>query len=256
MKKLHKITLETENDFAKLMPFSDIHYGNKNHDGMRFKLYLDTPKKDGTTYVIGVGDWIENAGKNNLGYHDQIVPIDKQVDYIVKKFMPIADDNRLIGFIRGNHEIRSVRGDAGRDIAEEISRRLGVTYMEDGAFISFNIKKRNHKKGKNYTAYAIHGSTNARTKSGKIRACEQLATFVYADLYMTGHVHALAASNDFKYIILPNSIREREPTFVLTGHYLEYIGSYAQQKALKPSGPAGTPKIKFHTNMRRISVSL
>lgn len=254
-KNLNQVKIETEVDYGRLVIISDIHYGNKNHDTKRFKYFMDSFYKDKDIYILGNGDFIEGATKHSVGYYDQIETIDKQVDYIVKKFKPFVDENRFIGFIRGNHEMRSLK-DGGVNIAERMCNELEIKYLGDGAFLNFLVKKRNHKRGRNYGGYVTHGSSGARTRMGKMRVCEQLSYWVEADLYAYGHVHSLDSSKGFKYIVKPNSITEKEPVFILTGHYLEYLGSYAQQKNYRPSGPAGSPKIKLHHKIKRISVSL
>ena len=84
----------------------------------------------------------------------------------------------------------------------------------------------------------------------------RLSEIAKADLYIMGHAHALGSNRESFYDIQSNKVIQKQPVFVLSGHFLNYLGSYAQQKALKPSGPAGTPKIKLHLDMKRISVSL
>lgn len=236
------------------MPFYDIHYGNENHDGKAFGRFLKTAVKE-QMYVIGGGDWIEGAIYGSAGREDQIIDIDDQIDYIVGQFQPIAEEGRLFGILRGNHEQRSRRS-GNVDHARRIAKDLGVNYFKGGIFLSISVIMNGNTRGKTYTGYAIHGKSGARTRTGKMRAVERLADVAEVDFYLHGHVHALDSSKGFKYTVKAGRIKDIVPTFILCGHYLEYLGSYAQEWGIPPSGPAGTPKIKFHGDMKRISVRI
>lgn len=237
------------------MPFYDIHYGNENHDGVAFKRFLDTALKEPDIIVMGGGDWIEGALYNSKGREDQVIEIDDQIDYIVGKFQPIAEEGRLIGILRGNHEQRS-RRTGNVDHARRIAKDLGVNYFRGGIFLQLTLIPYGKKYGRNYTGYAIHGKSGARTAEGKMRACKRLSEVAEVDFYLMGHVHALDSSKGFKYTVKRGRIEPITPTFVICGHYLEYLGSYAQEWGIPPSGPAGTPKIKFHGDFKRISVAI
>lgn len=248
-----KFKLDKGQNSIRIMPFYDIHYGSENHDKIAFKRFLHTALQEQDVYVFGGGDWIEGAIYGSLGREAQIVEIDDQIDYIVGKFQPIAEEGRLFGILRGNHEARS-RKSGNVDHARRIARDLGVEYFRGGKFFDFKIIPYDRSRGRNYTSYAIHGKSGARTAEGKMRACKNLANVADVDLYFYGHVHALDSSKGFKYTIKGGYIKPITPTFVLCGHYLEYLGSYAQEWGIPPSGPAGTPKIKLHGDMKRISV--
>jgi len=248
-----KIHVEPEEKSAILYPFYDIHHGNANHDVKSFNRFIKPVIKDPNSYVIGGGDWIEGAIYGSAGREDQVVEIDDQIDYIVGKFRPIAEEGRLFGILRGNHEARSRRS-GNVDHARRIAKDLEVPYFRGGIFLSITILLGNNSRGKTYTGYAIHGKSGARTPEGKMRSCKKLAEVAEVDLYLMGHVHALISAKGFKYAVKSGHIQDITPTFVLCGHYLEYIGSYAQEWGIQPSGPAGTPKIKLHGDMKRISV--
>lgn len=249
-----KIILNKGETSISIMPFYDIHKGNMNHDEINFNRFIKTAIKD-EAYVIGGGDWIEGALYNSNGREDQIMDIDDQIDYIVGKFRPIAEAGRLFGILRGNHEQRS-RRTGNVDHARRIAKDLGVEYFKGGIFFSISVIMDGRSRGKTYTGYAIHGKSGARTPEGKMRACKKLAEIADVDFYLMGHVHALMNAKGFKYKVKGSRIANITPTFVICGHYLEYLGSYAQEWGIQPSGPSGTPKIKLHGDMRRISVRI
>jgi len=249
-----KFHLDKGEKSIPLMPFYDIHLGNMNHDTVAFDRFLKTAIKD-RAYVIGGGDWIEGAIYGSNGREDQIMDIDDQIDEIVGKFRPIAEDGRLFGILRGNHESRS-RKRGNVDHARRIAKDLDVEYFKGGIFFDLKVIMDGKSRGKTYTGYAIHGKSGARTPEGKMRSCKRLAEIAEVDFYFMGHVHALMHSKGFKYKIINGRIGDITPTFVICGHYLTYLGSYAQEWGIAPSGPSGTPKVKLHGDMRRISVRI
>ncbi|MFX0071889.1 MAG: metallophosphoesterase [Candidatus Hermodarchaeota archaeon] len=256
MVKLHKIEIITEGKAPEIHTYSDIHYGNKCHDVKSFELFLKTTEKDPDSYVLGLGDWIEGKTKDSVGYEDQEVKIMPQIRHICKKFKKIADEGRLIGLVRGNHE-KAAKKTADIDVMEWMAEKLDVPYFETGVFLKIHAKKNNRKSGKNYTLYGVHGASGARTIGGKINAIHKLGEkFENVDVVCMGHVHYGYVGKGFRYKPIGDYIRTRQPLYIITGHYLEYFGSYAEEKLLPPAGPCGTPKIKFHVDMRRVSGSL
>ena len=239
----------------RMMPIYDIHYGNANFDKKSFERFFKTLKEEKDIITWGGGDWAEGATKYSLGYEDQIIDLDGQIDWLVDKFSPIVEEKRLLGIIQGNHEKRSKKT-GSVDLAYRIAKELGIPYWKHGKFFNFTIKQYGNKRGHRYTGYTVHGRSGARTLGGKINAVERMAQVAAVDLYVMGHVHILHSHKGFKYVPKGSKLSSFTPTFVIGGHYLEYMGSYAQEMLLPPSGPAGSVKIKLHGDMRRISVSI
>jgi hypothetical protein len=112
------------------------------------------------------------------------------------------------------------------------------------------------KVGKNrYKLYAIHGKSNATTAAGRINAVEKLAKFIDADAYFHAHMHNLDHSSRMYYYVKNGKLYEGEKHFVVTGSYLRWSGSYAEQGGMPPGKP-GSPKIKLYANKRDIRVSI
>lgn len=257
MKKLHKIRIETPDDqqFGRLMPIGDIHYGNRAHDTKMFEIYMDWLYENKDVYVIGMADLIENASPQSLGWYDQIIPIDDQIDYIIDKFQPIQDEGRLIGLLEGNHERRTKRY-AGVDINRRIANQMGAVDLGIAAPLQIKVIPDSNKRGEKYSFYAKHGTSGATTAGGRINAVIRMAKEVNAECYLMGHVHTLEHHKTYHYEFKYNKLVMVEKHFVITGSYMHYLGSYAQEKGYAPSGVSGSPKIKLHTDMHRISVSL
>ena len=155
----------------------------------------------------------------------------------------------------GNHEKRALK-DGAINVNHRISRELKVRDLGVGALFYFQVKKDDAKRGQNYVVYAKHGTSGATTAGGKINAIMRMRDVVKADLYLHGHVHSLQHHSQEIYRVDRGNLVLDKKHYVLTGSYLKYWGSYGEEKSYPPSGTSGSPKIKFHANMNRISVSL
>ena len=248
-----KIELPNEQEFAELAIISDVHYGNKTCAKEFFEFVMDWAYKNPHVYVITNGDLLECSIRDSVGLYDQNVEIDDQIDYILDKFSPLAEENRLIGMLRGNHE-RRVSKLTNMDLTKRMANDLGVPYGYRGMFFEIRTKTESQRKHQRYTMYGTHGSSGAWTTGGKINACMRLLQAVEAELYFMGHVHELLHITIPRKRVDRGSVQEIPTHFVLTGSYLEYWESYAQEKGYPPTA-LGSPKIKLHTKTHRMSVS-
>ena len=257
MEKIIKLNFEVPEGrkYIRMLPLSDVHYGNRYHDGNMFPKYMNQALKDKDVHILGVGDLIECATKRSLGLQDQIIPVMEQVEHMTKILEPFADQGRIIGLLNGNHENRAMK-DASIDVSRIMANSLNTRYLGIGTILYLSIRGEKSKRGQNYTVYATHGSSAARTAGGKMNACMRLRDVVDADLYLHGHVHSLDHHTEEVFTIDRGNLQLKKKHYVLTGGYLKYWGSYAQNKAYPPSGTSGSPKVKFHSDFKRISVAI
>lgn len=240
-------------DFAIICPFGDTHIGNKHTAYGLIELVLDWIYKTENVYVIGMGDLLESATKTSVGTFDQDKYLTQQVVLANEYLKPIAAEGRLMGLLEGNHERRVFRN-TGLDVTYLLAKYLNVDYFYKGIFLKINVIK-----GKNiqtYTFYATHGSSGAWTPSGKMNALYRLAYIADVDCYLMGHLHSLKNDKESRYTIENDEVVFRPRHYVLTGSYLTYWGSYAHQKSMRPSTDLGSPKIKLHTKLHRLSVHI
>jgi hypothetical protein len=249
------IILEDDQEFAELILLSDVHYGNKDCDVDFFEKVIDWIYRGKHRYIITGGDLLECRLKDSVGLpEDQTIPVNEQVDYIVEKLKPIADEGRLIGMIRGNHEKRISRS-TGIDITEKIARLLGVPYAYRGSFFQIRVKQKSQKRGQIYTLYGTHGASGSWTSGGKINAVERMIKGIEAEIIFMGHVHDLLHKTIPRMKVDRGRVKEIKTHFIVTGSYLKYLGSYGQEKGYPPTSQ-GSPKVKLHTDKHRISVSM
>ncbi|MCP4651652.1 MAG: hypothetical protein GY853_16445 [PVC group bacterium] len=246
-----KIKLPVGEKSATVVAISDVHYGNRFHDSVVFEYWIQWLRDNPDSLILLLGDLIEGKTKDSVGFYDQVIEIDDQIDYIVNVFSEFKD--RIIALTGGNHELSTWKA-TGHDIAKSIARRLDVPYLNNGGWVYITIE--GEKQKQIYRIYLTHGASGATTAGGRINAVMRLKNITRADLYLHAHMHALLHEKESVYVIENASLKLKEVHYVVTGSYLEYLGSYGQMKSYAPSGVSGSPKIKLHADLNRISVSL
>lgn len=239
-----------------ICPFGDLHYGSANFNKKVFLENLEWAWENKNVYIIGMGDWLEAATRYSVGagVYEQTEP-SNQLNEVVDLFKPFAKENRILGITNGNHEDR-IYNATGIDATRVMATMLDVPYFKNGGFFKILVGNDGHKS-QNYHIYATHGKSGATLPHTKIKRCLDLATFIDADVYLMGHVHdEQVHTQEFMCIDNQNKkILKRNKYFVLTGHYLDWQDSYAQQASMRPS-KQGTPKIKLSKDKYQVRVSL
>ena len=203
--------------------------------------------------IILMGDLLEMASRRNASdIFEQTISPQRQIDDMIDILDPLKDD--ILCMVEGTHERRPYK-DYGITATYIMAKQLGVKYVYPGANIFISIG--DYGKTQNYTIYATHGKTSAWTSSGKMRACERLSQAREANIYLHAHVHDLDVYTGIKY--KPDwknrKMKCHKQYFVLTGHFLEYDGSYAEAFTYPPGKP-GVAKIKLFKDRWDIHVSV
>lgn len=249
-----KIVLPKGQKFCRIVFLGDIHYGNKTCAVKELEENIAWCLSEQDVYIFTVGDLIECATLSSVGLYDQSIKIGDQINYVYNLLKPFADQGRLIGMLQGNHEKRLWKL-SGYDITKDLATRLGVPYGYRGTFIYLNVYEKESRRGQNYVLYGTHGSSGSWTTGGKVNACERMLYAVEAELYFMGHVHELLHIKIPRKRVDRGFIQNFDTHFILTGGYLRYWQSYAQEKGYPPTS-IGSPKVKFHADKHRISVSV
>lgn len=253
--KTLKWTVPKGENGAHLCAIGDIHLGNRYHDEKQYRINLKWLYKHKEYHIITMGDLIECSSKHTLGLPDQVMEVDDQVEQIEEDLLPFAKEGRLIGMIRGNHEVRALRH-AAIDVTRSIAKYLDVHYCGIGQILYINVIGEDSRRGQNYIVYAKHGRSNARTHGGRINAIMRMGNIVdNADLYLHAHMHDLLHEIANPYEVDRGNLRKKRKHYVVTGSYLEY-GGYAEDAGFPPTGPSGSARIKFHSDENRITVKI
>jgi predicted phosphodiesterase/ribosomal protein S26 len=249
--RLNRVRLDSnEKRYSELLFFGDIHYGHPGCDIERAQRNIDYCLKK-HIYVLGMGDYIEAGLRNSIGdsMYMQTLNPQKQMDYMTDLFKPLAEKGLLLGLLMGNHEGRILK-ETSVNIVKMMSKLLKVPYL---GYACWNLI---YVGNQSYTVYSLHGSSGSRYVYTKLKALVDIAHNFDADILAMGHVHELA--DEAILVQQVNKARkmviERKKFLILTGSYLRYDDSYAQEKGY-PMGKLGSPKVKLFTDKKDIHIS-
>lgn len=155
----------------------------------------------------------------------------EQINDICKMLEPIK--KQILISLAGNHEWRTQK-ESGFNPAVILAEKLGVPYGGFKAFIEIHVNK--YK----YVIYATHGSTGARLPWTRMKAVDDVARHINADVILYGHTHDVWA-----HAILEEGIKNHKKLEVLTGGFLgDSPYGYVAMKNLPPM-KTGVVKLKL-----------
>lgn len=244
---VQRLTPKRGKRYAEVVFLGDAHLGSPEFDEPRFQKMVDYCVKQ-KIYVFLMGDLIELATRHSVGsgVYEQEFPGQTQYERMVEILRPLADKGLLIGFLRGNHEIRCYQL-SGVDIAKVMAKELNVPYLGDACWNLFRVGKQV------YSIYSLHGRSGARFDGTALLALERLSATFFADMVVMGHAHKCISSSVLMQRVFNGRVTEHKKHLLITGSYLKY-GGYAQTYGLPPS-KLGSPKVKFHADRHDINIS-
>jgi len=231
-----------------IIPLSDIHYGNPMFSAHHLQRAIDLILSAPNHYTILNGDLCEVILKSSLGdvYSQQFAP-QKQRDYIVDTFMPLAKAGRILGITQGNHEERIYR-EAGIDICADMARAWGCPYGAEEILLRVSFGGGNSRHEENpftFYVHATHGYGGARTKGAKNVKVERQSHQVHADVYLQSHDHDASVQAGVYLMPHTRSYQQKDTGFTIgsmvavdkklvkTGAFLKR-GGYAAKKGYDP----------------------
>lgn len=230
----------------------DEHIGSKYFDEDFHKRVIEWMYKTPNVYMIGMGDNLETATRDSVGagVFEQDEVVQEQLEKYVNLHQPLADEGKIIGLHRGNHEER-VYKHSGLDLTKIICRLLKV--KDFGIGVAHYIKVGNQS----YTGYTTHGHSGARMPHTKIKTCIDLANMIDVEFYGMGHLHQLShhVRQFYKVDKQKNVVNEETKHFLLTGSFLTHWGSYAHEAGYEMMRK-GSPKLKLSGKEHQLRVSL
>ena len=214
----HKFRLKRNKLY--LFPLSDLHLGSPNCDLSYFDYWCDvfdnTRTKHKIIYLLG--DLIDMQNLR-IGAFEQNMSADKQITELIDLLEPYK---KYINYMTiGNHEKR-IKKDYNLDVGYLMSNVLDIPYNKSDFFDELNI---NNKK---FTIYCRHGTKFSQRQELAEGTFIRDTHNIEADLLMMGHNHY--SSFFSRPIRTKKGIKRKYYGF--TGHFLEYNGSYANEKNL------------------------
>lgn len=236
--------------YAELVFYGDIHQGHPSCDMERaIKMRDYCVQKN--VYVLGMGDYMESGLRSSIGdsvYAQNLNP-QKQMEKTIELLEPLANKGLLLGILRGNHENRIMK-ETGIDITKIMAKQLNVPYLGGACWNLFYVGKQS------YSIYSLHGSTGSRFIYTKLKAAVDISHTFEADIIAMGHVHDIAVTPILGQYVDRNRkmVCENKKYIIITGHYLKYDKSYAQDKGM-PVSKMGSPKVKLFAEKKDIHES-
>lgn len=247
----HRLNIESSEDRVRIVPIGDIHVGAPEGQCEWSKLQgeLNYILQRENTFMIGMGDYMDCAQKmpwrRGPNVYLQSLNPQQQYDRILAAFKPLAEKGKILGLHYGNHE-QWIMEQTGFNPVKTLCQSLNVPMLGPACETVISVNKRFQ-----YILYSTHGSSSARLKHTKLGALISSVKDIYADVYLYGHTHQLAVTRGAKRF----KGQKFKVYYVLTGHFLDWEGSYAQLFGLDPS-PSGCAQIKFFADRKDVHVSL
>jgi len=249
-------TLSPKFKSLRVIPISDLHYGNHlfslEHFDRTLKFISDNPD----VYIVLNGDLCESTLRSSRGdIYRQVGSPQEQRDWVKDKLIPYRD--RILGMTTGNHEQR-IYNETGIDISKDIAEALNVPYRPEGIILKLSFGDNNNRTpGRPYTywIYATHGYGGARTAAAKAVKVERTADFVHANLYIMSHDHVVNVASKV-YLMADNrthidpktgfeigAVKAWHKKLVKSNAFLKW-GGYSEMGGFPPVG-LETPEIIF-----------
>jgi hypothetical protein len=214
----------------ELTHLTDLQYGAKTFQEDKFVRYREWLLASPNRFCVLGGDIIDAATVLSVAspYDNTGEPID-QVDGVVRLLKPLADKARILGYVGGNHERRTIKtfGDCGRLIA----RGLQVPYSRGVQLVDLFFGK--HQP---FKVSLWHGSGAARTKGAKAQMLHRFMGQADSDLYLVGHLHDAVQLYDWRQYRVGKRIELRKIAGMMSTSFLGYWNSYGEVAAMSPSG--------------------
>ena len=214
----------------ELLHLTDLQYGAKTFQQEKFVRYREWVLASPNRFCFLGGDIIDAATVLSIAspYENTGEPID-QVDGVVRLLEPLASRGRLLGYVGGNHERRTIKtfGDCGRLIARNLqvpySRGVQLIDVHFGAHQPFKVS-------------LWHGSGAARTKGAKAQMLHRFMGQADSHVYLVGHLHDSITLYDWRQQRRGNQIALQKIAGIMSSSFQGYWGSYAEVAAMSPSG--------------------
>jgi hypothetical protein len=214
---------------VELIHITDMQVGSKGFLRDKFLRYRDWVLSVPQRFVLLGGDIVDAATLLSVGspYDNTGEPIE-QVDDAVEILEPLATAGRLLAYVGGNHERRTIKtfGDCGRLIA----RSLHVPYSRGVQLIDIHYGE--HAP---FKVSLWHGGGSAQTKGAKAQMLHRFMGKGDSQLYLVGHLHDALVIPDWRQQRHGGKIRLQKIMGVMSSSFLAYWNSYAEVAALTPS---------------------
>lgn len=236
-----KIVTKTfeKNDDITVIPIADIHLGALECHAKEWYQFCDWLEKQENTYIVTVGDLLDNATKSSIGNGFEATMRPREAKKkMVECLTPIK--HKILLATGGNHERRTEK-ETDQDLTYDIFSKLDLEdlYMENIGFLKVRIGKNNGDGRKNptYTFALTHGNGASIYTGASGTKAERFGMAIdNIDGLIVGHTHKPLQYPVAKFHVDPfnNKVTVKSWWLVVASSWLGYA-SYAANKLLTPT---------------------
>jgi len=255
------VTVKPVENCVYLVPLGDIHYGSwefTEYSQEKLQGYINWIAAHDNAYTFLMGDILNCSTITSPGKpYQEKVDSSSQFIWALNTFSPLAEANKILGIIKGNHEEqleKSVGSKLNR--SKEIAVALGIPYCGVDAYVMMNIQLPGTAK-RTYYVYLAHGSGGGRKRGSKINRLSDMELICDADVYVCGHMHDVLPYRKDKWSPVKGRLVRRKVAFTISGSFLDYAPppdepaeGYGVQKMYEPIC-VGAPRIRLECDPKR-----
>ena len=247
------ITSKSKADVYRLYPLGDVHAGSKGCAESHIRARVAQIKADPLALWVGMGDMadaiiVPDKRYEPTMYAPWVVPdnvASSQRKWLVDLLRPIT--SKCVCYLTGNHE-QTIHKRYQQDITRDICDELAIPYGGYSSFINLSFDHHRHRVA--WLIHAWHGAGAAQSEGARILRLMRLVNDIQADVYLMGHLHAVASYTPSRLWLSPQrKIKSTKLIALMTGSWLRTYGqgegiSYGEEKGYRPSS-IGCPCICF-----------
>jgi len=211
---------------VRVWAIADVHIGAKECDLAGFKRHMARIASDPDSYIVLVGDMMNNGLKDSLtNVYEEVLPPHAQIEKCAELLEPVKD--RILGAVGGNHEARTKRA-VDLDPMYAVMCILGKQelYRQNMAFIRVCLTRGRTKD--NHTLLLIHGKSE-RAKRNFAYSLEGV------DAVISGHTHNGIVEKPARIVFTGGNRVVIKPLVSVTAtSWLDY-GGYAAAAMYRPA---------------------
>jgi len=262
----YKIDYKSKADEIDIIPLGDVHYENIGCDEVEFKKAVKEAVDNPKAHVLFMGDLLDSIKHGDkrfdFGHFKTKKAMERwgvfsSVKQMIKILKPLADENRIIGMLSGNHE-ETIRKRHEEEVVQYMAHELDVPWLTYNCFINLKFKRKNSQSRRLFQVYATHGYGGGRTWGYKINKLLGMSKCHDADIYLMAHDHVLADFLDTKISanIAGTRLEKHDRAYCYTGTFLKtHVMGYVTYPEAAGYDPCkiGYMKIKITPEHRRIA---
>jgi len=239
------IKYKSHNDEFHFYPTGDIHFGAIECSENDIARHVDKCLKDPVGYIIGKGDYADCITKNDPRFDTRNLAdwvtkdniVESQREKIDNLFKPVAQEQKLIVLLTGNHE-EEIHLRHDNDLVRNVCKDLNVPYGGYQCFVVLKFEQKgNEGHHDTFIWHAWHGDGAAQSEGGRVMRLMRLVNDIEADVYTMGHIHGAISTytpDRLRYNYRSHKIESVKVIAALSGSWIKGFMQSTQKRPLNP----------------------